>query len=530
MRGYLSAVENIAHFGLGRAKMIDTVRIEWTSGQIQEKYRVKANQTLIFEENTKNTASKHSSNSNKKYFEAISPQQFGVDYSHQENFYNDFKLETLLPYKQSTLGPFLAIADVNNDQKDDIFIGGASGQAATLLIQTQRGFMPKEIPAFANNHPCEDMEAVFFDYDQDGDQDLYVVSGGNEHLTNSPFYADRLYLNDGKGNFTQKNDPVIAAQQNSGKSVCILDFDKDGLQDIALGNRIVPQHYPKSAPSKLYKNTTDGLLDVTAEVIPDFENFGIINQMIATDFNADGWTDIIAVGEWTTIGLFKNDKGKFVNITENTGLQNEKGWWLSIQETDLNNDQLPDYIIGNLGLNSKYKASKEKPLKVYAHDFDQNKTWDVVLSQVYKDKYVPLRGRQCSSEQMPFIKDKFPTFDSFAKASLKDVYGEKLDEAYHVEANTFASIVLINRGNEQFQQVELPIEAQMSPVLSCISRDLNGDNYDDLILGGNIYNTEVETPRLDAGSGVVLISNQKDNYQALPNYKQVYLWKAISKI
>ena len=246
---------------------------------------------------------------------------------------------------------------------------------------------------------------------------------------------------------------------------------------------------------------------------PDLANFGIVNKVIATDFNNDGWEDFIVVGEWTGIGLFENKEGTFENVAPLSDLQ-ERGWWFTVAETDVNKDGLKDYLIGNLGMNSKFKASFEKPFKVFATDFDDNGTNDIVLSNPYNGEYVPSRGRECSSQQMPFIAEKFPTYDAFAKASLSDIYGEKLDSAVTYEANTFESILLLNEGASIFKKISLPATAQTAPILSIAIQDVNKDGYEDAIIAGTIYNTEVETPRWDSGSGLVLIANGENGYTA----------------
>jgi len=243
---------------------------------------------------------------------------------------------------------------------------------------------------------------------------------------------------------------------------------------------------------------------------------GIVNSVIATDFDQDGQKDFIAVGEWTGIGIFKNENGIFRQMLQDSALTLKKGWWFSIKETDINNDGLPDYLLGNVGSNIKFKASTEKPFKVYANDFDENGTPDIVLSSKYKGAYVPVRGRECSSQQMPFIQQKFESYSEFANAKLTDIYGEKLESAYEAEVTEFKSILLINKGDGKFELSYLPNEAQFFPIFDSIFTDLNGDGYQDAIVAGNIFNTEVETPRLDAVSGKVLISNGKDGYTPLP--------------
>ena len=264
--------------------------------------------------------------------------------------------------------------------------------------------------------------------------------------------------------------------------------------------------------------------NITAKIAPEFANFGIVNKIITTDFNNDGWQDFIVVGEWTHIGVFINDKGTFKDISSSSKLDTEKGWWNSITETDVNNDGLKDYVIGNIGLNIKFKATKKKPLRIYADDFDNNGTHDVVLSYQYEGKYVPLRGKECSTQQMPFISNKIKSYYEFANASIEDIYGVNINASYNREVNEFKSILLLNKGNNIFKKMVLPTMAQTMPILDGATFDFNNDGFDDLIIVGNLYNTEVETPRLDNPYGLVLLSNKKDNYTVLtPEKTGLYL-------
>lgn len=513
IRGYRSSQENIAHFGLGTAKKVDSIEIEWLDGTQNNYYNLEANQTLVFSKEEA-TIDKTSNDNKKIYFEEIPSQSLNISYEHKENIYDDFETEVLLPYKQSTYGPYIAKADVNNDGKTDFYIGGAAGQAGELYVQVNDKFRKLNIPAFLTDSKHEDMESVFFDFDGDNDQDLFVVSGGNEFKKGDSRYIDRVYINEGNEKFTRYESDALSSNPYSGKSVSILDFDKDGDQDLIVGNRIIPQSYPKYSPSIIYENVNGQLKDVTQKIAPGLQDFGIINSILATDFNNDGWEDFIAVGEWTGIGLFENNKGQF-RLSKNEDLAKQKGWWYSVAETDINNDGLKDYVLGNVGLNIKFKSSFEKPFKIFANDFDGNGTNDIVLSKKYFNEYVPVRGKECSSQQMPFLKEKFPTYSQFANANLKDIYGESLENSYEAEATQFKSLIMLNKGKEGFEIKELPIEAQMIPIFKTIFVDLNNDGFEDAILAGNIYETEVETPRLDAISGQVLLSSGKNDYNPI---------------
>jgi enediyne biosynthesis protein E4 len=519
VRGYRSAVDNTIHFGLGNNEIIDTLKVIWPSGKQIVQYNVKANTTLSFEEAKTKEYNTQKSNTKESWFKKTNNT---LNFSHVENKFNDFNKEILLPYKQSTLGPYISKGDVNGDGINDIYIGGALGQAGQLFVQNNNGsFSKTKNLVFEEDANYEDMEALFIDIDNDGDNDLYIVSGGSEFKERSQSLKDRIYLNDGKGYFSKITGQEIDNYTISGKTVAKIDYDKDGDFDIIVGNRIKPQKYPLHEPSLIYENVNGNFTNVTTTVAPDFEDFGIINKVIATDFNNDGWEDFIAVGEWTHVGLFLNENGVFKDKSK---LDNEKGWWFSITETDINNDGNKDYLIGNVGKNIKFKVSPEKPLRIYAADFDSNGTHDVVLSYKYHGVFVPARGKECSTQQMPFIAKKIPTYNEFANSNLEDIYGQAINSAYHREVNQFKTILLINNGKGVFKKVELPVMAQTIPILDGDTSDFNNDGFEDIIVVGNIFNTEVETPRLDNPFGLVLISNGKDNYDIIePSKTGFYL-------
>ena len=518
VRGYLSSVDEDIHFGLGEKNSVDSVEVLWNSGKSEVKYLNDINQTIVFNENdAKNIKSLDTEKT--RVFE----QTNAIDFNHDENYFNDFEKEILLPYKQSTLGPFISKGYINGDSLMDIYIGGSKGTSGKMYLNNGENFVYKPSKIFLNDSNYEDMESLFIDIDSDGDQDLFVVSGGSEFNERSIDLIDRLYINDGDGNFSKSKQDDLNNYTISGKSISKIDYDKDGDYDIIVGNRIKPQKYPLHEPSIIYENDNGILNNVSNKIAPELEDFGIVNKIVTTDFDNDGWEDFIVVGEWTHIGIFKNNEGVFTDISEKSGLNNLFGWWFNIQETDINNDGLKDYIVGNIGSNIKFKTSAEKPLRIYADDFDNNGTHDLVLSYEYENKYVPLRGKECSTQQMPFIAEKIPTFTEFANASLQDIYGEKINTSYMREVTDLKSYILINNGDSSFKKIKLPDLAQTIPILSSDVLDYNKDGYEDIIVSGNIYNTEVETPRLDNPFALVLLSNKKDGYYCLsPNTTGLY--------
>ena len=513
-------MDNSVHFGVGKVTKIDSVLIEWNSSEKEVLYDINTNQNIIVKQsNSKvNKIKKEKSNF---IFEKINDQ---ILFSHNENQYNDFEQEILLPYKQSTLGPHISKADLNGDKIDDFYIGGAFNQEGKLYLSSKDGYFQKTNSSFKNDSKYEDMESIFVDIDNDKDLDLFIVSGGNEFNSRSGELADRVYLNSGNGNFVRDTQEDLENYTISGKTVTPIDYDKDGDMDIIVGNRIQTKKYPIHEPSIIYENINGKLFNNTYNISPDFENFGIINKIITTDFNNDGWKDFIAVGEWTNIGLFLNENGKFRNISYENNLNELYGLWFHIQETDINNDGLKDYVIGNIGNNSKYKTSFEKPLKIFGSDFDGNGTHDIVLSYKYDGQYVPLRGKECSTQQMPFISEKIPSFEEFANASIEDIYGSEILDAYERKVTSFESIILINKGNNQFDIEKLPQIAQSLPILTSDIIDINNDGYEDIIIAGNIYNTEVETPRLDNQFALILVSDKDNGYNVIgPEKSGLYL-------
>ena len=513
-RGYLSSVENILHFGLANSTMVDKIEIKWLSGTQQVVQNIASNQTIEFDEEKAGIIDQVSVDPINTLFTDVS-NRIIIDFTHQENEYDDYIKESLLPHKMSQFGPNIATGDVNNDGKIDFYIGGASGQAGVLFIQKSNlSFEAAPVQPWHTDKKQEDIGAVFFDSDGDNDLDLYVVSGGNEFDPDSKDLQDRLYLNDGEGNFTKSVD-VLPAMRSSGSCVVPGDYDKDGDIDLFVGGRLIPGNYAFPARSYILNNNGGRFTDVTESMAPGLVEAGMVTSALWTDFDKDGAMDLFVVGEWMPLSLYHNENGNLVNSTEKYNLQNTTGWWNRIVQADIDGDGDQDYIVGNLGLNYKYKASVEEPLHVYCSDFDRNGTMDIVLGYYNQGECYPVRGRECTSQQIPFIKEKFENYESFGLATLYEVYGDDLNTALHQEAKLFESCYLENKGEDGFAVIPLPTRAQFSTVFGIIPEDFDKDGHMDLIIAGNLYVSEVETGRADAGIGLYLRGYGKGDFTAV---------------
>ncbi|MCH8332093.1 MAG: VCBS repeat-containing protein, partial [Bacteroidetes bacterium] len=514
-RGYQSSQILPIHFGLGSSKKVDELRVEWPDGRVSLLKDLDANQLLTLDQRDAVEVEQISVTPTEKLFSDITAGS-GVNFKHQENVFDDFKKETLLPHKQSQHGAKLAVGDVNGDGLDDFYIGGAAGQTGALYLQQEgKRFKRSSGQPWSKDAASEDIDALFVDTDGDDDLDLYIVSGGNEFESGSPLLNDRLYENDGHGNFT-KTTGKLPQVNSSGGCVAAGDFDNDGDADLFVGGRIVPGRYPFPARSYLLQNEGGVFKDVTATKARDLLTPGLVTSAIWSDYNDDGKQDLLVVGEWMPISIFENKGGRLVSVTEEIGFQDQTGWWASIAAADFDGDGDMDYVVGNLGLNSKYKATKEEPLHVYCHDFDDNGTLDIVLGYYNGGDCYPVRGRQCSSEQMPFIKKKFPNYQAFGMATLQDIYGESLENALqHQMARTFASCYIENKGDQGFIITKLPVEAQFSMVQGIIPYDFDEDGKLDLLIAGNLFPAEVETGKHDASIGLFLKGDGKGNFESV---------------
>lgn len=519
-RGFQSSIDPRLHFGLGEASEVDTIEVIWPDGKVQHLQNVKGNQflTLNYVDASKPELLP-TPLVKEKLFSTIIDQQIIASHKHVENTYDDFKDQVLLPHKISNFGPGLSIGDLNGDDLQDFVVSGAKNNQTGVFYQKENGFEKQEIQDIAYDSDYEDLGSLIFDADGDGDNDLYIVSGGSEANPDSDLLQDRLYVNDGNGNF-KRSSTALPTMLTSGSKAKAFDYDKDGDLDLFVGGRLVPKNYPLAADSYILENISEPgepqFKDVTAAIAPDLSRMGMVTDATWTDYDNDGWVDLIVVGEWMPITVLRNNRGSFENITKKLNLDKSNGWWFGITASDIDKDGDTDFVVGNLGLNYKYKASEDETFDIYVNDFDKNESNDIVLSYYDSGEKFPVRGRQCSSQQIPAIKEKFKDYDAFAVATLEDVYTKQdLDRSLHYEVRSFATIYLENRDGELIQH-KLPNQAQVSSVNQIIVRDINLDGFEDLIIAGNLYGSEVETPRNDAGIGLYLEGDGKGKFTPIP--------------
>jgi len=496
-RGYMSSSQRIAHFGLGASSLVDKIEIVWPDGKTSLVQNIKANQTVSI-----NYSSDGAPYKGYQVYKPVFEKFNTVDIEHNENAFDDFEREILLPYQLSTLGPVVAKADVNGDGREDFFLGSASGEVSRVCILNQDGSFDIHTSGFLQDRRAEDGAAHFFDFDADGDADLYVASGGSEFIPGAREYQDRLYINDGKGNF--RKAAALPQSFVSNGAVQSFDYDGDGDLDLFVGGRQLPGKYGKPVDSQLLENNGTAFIDVTDSKASFLRDYGMVTSAICADIDGDGNEELLTAGEWMPVRVYRYSSDGLKDISSEMGFDNTKGWWNVLATADIDHDGDLDILGGNLGLNIKYKASPDKPFKLYVDDFDGNGSNDVYLGYYEGDKCFPVRGRQCSSEQMPFVKKKFKNYNEFGTATVLDVLDGRISESTVVqEAQIFANTVFINNGGI-FSAQALPNEAQIAPVYGIAVDDFDGDGKSEAFLAGNMYNREVETTRSDAGKGCLI--------------------------
>ena len=525
-RGYLSSHQNVAHFGLGKTTMLDSVLIVWPSGKKQLLKQVPADQVLkgnIADANE--THSWHQQPSQGLFKEVT--KSVGLDYWHRDYDFIDFDIQTTLPHKLSEYCPALAANDINGDGLDDLIIGGNSNNPAAFFLQQEDGnFTRRALPSDEGKQGSDkkDEGLILFDANGDGSVDVYVARGGYRYKAGDANYQDVLFLNDGKGNFSLAKD-ALPVNHTSKLCVRAMDINIDGKLDLFVSGRVEPWEYPKPVSSFIYRNDSENgkvkFTDVTSEVAPDLQNVGMICDALFTDFDNDKLVDLIVTGEWMPVTFLKNTGGKFKNVSASTGVGNKSGWWNSIVAGDFRHTGRMDYIIGNTGLNTLYRASEQYPVHIIAKDFDNTGGYVPVPSLFLPAKNGSLKefpafGRDDMIERIPSLKKRYNSYKSFAEATMDDIFPAALrKDALRLKATELQSCYLRNEGNGRFTMIPLPVAAQISAINGMVVDDFDGDGSLDVLMNGNDYGTEVSIGRFDALNGLLLKGDGKGEFKPL---------------
>jgi len=507
-RGFQSSVDYVLTFGLGASDTV-TVTVEWPDGRVSTLPRVSANQRLVVKQSESTRGETPTPVSHPLFADAT--EQAGLPFVHRENDFVDFDRERLLPKMVSMEGPFMAVADVNGDGLEDAYIGGAKDQAGQLLIQRGDGrFGSTNEAVFAQDRISEDVGAVFFDADGDGDRDLYVVSGGSEFSDMAPALQDRLYLNDGRGAF-RKTDGQIPYDGSSGSRAVAADYDRDGDVDLFVGGRVVPGRYGLDPQSSLLQNDGRGrFTDVTDKLAPGLSRIGMVTDALWTDVTGDGRLDLVVVGEWMPVTVMRNVDGGKLERLDVRGFEKSRGWWNRIVAGDFNRDGRTDFIIGNLGLNTRLTASEREPVTMYVKDFDKNGFNEQIVACYTQGTSYPIVLRDDLIKTLPYLKSRYLNYKDYAQQTVADIFSaEDLAGAVMKQAQTFATVLARNEGNGSFTLLPLPLEAQLTPIYGILAADYDRDGALDLLMAGNFDGVKPEIGRMHAGYGLFLRGDGK---------------------
>jgi hypothetical protein len=522
-RGFQSSVEYALTFGLGTLDKVQSVNVEWPDGRVSNLKDVAANQRLVVKQSESTAAPVAPKVSSPLFADVTSATE--LPFVHHENDYVDFDRERLMPKMLSTEGPFAAVADVNGDGLDDIFIGGARDQPSVLLVQQPDGrFVSTNQKLFEQDAVSEDIGAVFFDANGDGFPDLYVVTGGTEYSEDAPALEDRLYLNDGHGNL-KKAVGALPPLNISGSRAAAADYDGDGDIDLFVGGRSVPGRYGIDPQSSLLRNDGKGhFTDVTDKVAPGLSRIGMVTDALWRDVDGDGRLDIVVVGEWMPITIFRNMGGGRLEKMNAPGLEKSDGWWNRIIAGDFTGHGQVDFIVGNLGLNARLKANANEPVTMYVKDFAHNGFVQQIISYYNHGRAYPLALRDDLIRSLTFLKDRYLNYKDYAKQTVADVFPQKdLTDAVVKHAYTFATTLVRNNGDGTFTMVPLPTEAQIAPVYGIYAGDLNGDGKADLLLAGNFDGVKPEIGKMDAGYGLYLRGDGKGGFTPMREVESGFL-------
>ncbi|QHT68902.1 VCBS repeat-containing protein [Rhodocytophaga rosea] len=515
-RGFESSIDLTLIFGLGNQPAIDSITVIWPDDKMQTLTNVKADQDIILEHANAGQTYVPKQQADQKIFTDVT-NQVKLDYQHEENRFVDFDRDVLLKQMYSTQGPALATGDVNGDGLDDLFFGGARNKKSVLYTQKLDGsFQPLPSFVIAADSLSEDIDAVFFDADDDKDLDLYVVTGGNEFTVGDEQLLDHLYLNDGRGNFTKSAGlPAIA---ESGSCVAAADFDKDGDIDLFVGSRLIPGQYGYDPLHYLYVNDGTGTFkNMSKRYMPQIRELGMITAAAWADIDKDTYPDLIVAGDWAPVSIFKNVKGNRLDKMNSPALANSEGWWNTIHPADIDEDGDIDFILGNLGLNSRITASKEKPAALYVNDYDQNGSVEQIISCYTENgKTYPMVLKAELQKRLPLVKKKFVKFSEYADKGVADIFSpEQMKTVVEKKVYNPASSFLINEGNGKFTLEALPVEAQFSPIYGIETLDYDQDGKQDILLTGNFFDVLPEIGRYDANYGLILKSSGKGKFSVV---------------
>ncbi|WP_020602952.1 VCBS repeat-containing protein [Spirosoma spitsbergense] len=521
-RGYQSSGDYIIHVGLGSASQLDSVRVVWPDGKAQTLTNPPINQLLTLEHGQARTIPARPQPAPSTLLTDVT-EASGLNFTHQEEPYLDYNQEPLLPHKLSQQGPKLTAGDVNGDGLEDLFVGGSFRHYGKLLLQTSAGrFIEKAYTDESQPKDEEDVGALLFDADGDGDKDLYIVSGSNEYYDGSVYYQDRLYLNNGSGTFTNATDHLPPIR-HSGSCIVAADIDHDGDLDLFRGGRLRALQYPLSGESSLLINEGGRFREATDALAPGLKSAGMVTDAIWADIDRDSWPDLIVVGEMMPITIFRNNKGHLEHL-ESQSLAGSDGFWNCIRAGDFDNDGDPDFVLGNLGLNSRYRVSPTQPMRVYAGDFDGNGRLDAISTYYLQDQEYPIASRDELGRQWPGIKKQFTSYALYAKARLTDLLSPEQQKAStRLRACVQQSILLENTGNGTFRLKPLPMLAQWAPIQDFLVDDIDRDGNLDVLAVGNAYDTESIAGQYDAMTGLLLRGDGRGKFQPLLFSKSGFL-------
>jgi hypothetical protein len=515
-RGFESTVDGILHIGLNTTNMIDSLEVVWPDGRSQQLNNVNSNQVLHVDYRDSEVHQRKEKRKGELFIPA--PKESNIHFAHAENPFVDFKVQPLLPHMHSRNGPGIAVSDVNGDGREDFYVGGAAYHGGALFSQNKNLTFTR-LPFHRADSLTDDLGVLFFDADNDGDNDLYIVSGGTEESEMSTAYRDHFYVNDGKGHFTPSPDAIPDLRQ-SGSCAIAADYDKDGDLDLFVGGRIIPGRYPLPANSYILQNNSDKnhciFTDVTSQLSPTLKNLGMVTSALWTDVDGDGWIDLLIVGEFMPITYLKNERGKTFKRIENRSLSHTSGWWNSLTAGDYDRDGDTDYIAGNLGLNTRYRGTVNEPVCIYAKDYDKNGSIDPLMTYYLQGKKYLVHARDELISQISVMRLRFKTYREYADVTFEESFlPSELEGAYVTCSELFQTSYLENTGSGNLNIRPLPIEAQVAPVYGMISDDFNQDGFLDILTVGNSYATEVSTGFYDASVGLLLQGDGHGNFKSV---------------